>query len=766
MGATIRRREDPRLITGAATYVDDIWLPGMAHMAVLRSPHAHARIARLDLERVKRHPSIVATVSGAEVANLASGVSAEDEDPLPEGGGEESGGGDRPPLAVGVVRYAGEGVAAIVAEDRYTAEDALELIEVEYEPLMPYLDIESPPKEHPDFPVARIDSAGYPVGTSREHGSGDVEAAFARADVILSQRMINQRVVPLPMETRGIVAQFHPPSGELTVHNSTQCAHFVRDALADAIGVSRNKIRVIAPEVGGGFGCKIGKYPEDILACYFARRLGRPVKWIETRSENFLVTVHGRSQLATLELAARSDGKVLGLRFQLMSDTGAYDAGWLCTTTSGMITGCYDIPNVHTHARSILTNKTPLGAYRGAGRPEAAYYIERGMDLLADRLGLDPAEVRRRNFIGPEAFPFKTPDWTVFDSGAYARALDSALDHSEIAELVAERDSARRQGRLFGVGYASYVEVTGFGWETATLTIESDGTAVLYTGISPHGQGQETTFAQIVADVCGLAPGDVTVTYGDTMLGYGAGTMGSRGTSVGGTALHRAATQLRLKMRDIAANRLEASPDDLELVDGAWRVTGVPDRFETVRAVAAAACSASDLTPGMDPGLRATGYFQPEDVTAPFGTHVAVVEVDADTGQVALKRLLTVDDCGTIISPQLVEGQVHGGVMQGVAQALYEEAVYDEQGQLITGSFAGYAIPTIGEAPSVTVTHTHTPSTRNEMGVKGVGEAGSIGSTPAVVNAVMDALSPLGITHLDMPLTPYKVWKAIRSAAG
>ena len=429
-----------------------------------------------------------------------------------------------------------------------------------------------------------------------------------------------------------------------------------------------------------------------------------------------------------------------------------------------MVTGCYDIPNGYTHGKSILTNKTPLGAYRGAGRPEAAYFIERAIDILADKLNLEPAEIRRRNFIADDAFPFKTPDWPVFDSGAYPATMEAALERAELPHMEQVRDKARSEGRLAGIGIASYVEVTGFGWETATVTIESDGTAIAYTGISPHGQGQETTFAQILADQCGLHPNDISVVYGDTQLGYGSGTMGSRGTSVGGTALLRAARQLREKMREIAANRLEAAPDDLELEDGAWRVRGVPNRFETVKAVAKAACSNSDLSPGMEPGLRATGNFAPEDVTAPFGTHVAYVEIDRETGMVELKKLLTVDDCGTIISPQLVEGQVQGGVMQGVAQALHEEVVHDAEGQLLTGTFASYAIPTIGELPPLTVTHTTTPSLRNDLGAKGIGEAGSIGSTPAVTNAVIDALSPLGIIHVDMPLAPHTIWSAINRA--
>jgi carbon-monoxide dehydrogenase large subunit len=765
MGATIRRREDPRLITGSSAYVDDIQLAGMAFMAVLRSPYAHARIVRVNVAAALAAPGVLAAIDGRVVADLKPKQDRAAEDPLEDReGGEESGGGERPSLALDIARFAGEGVAAVVATSRYLAEDALDLIEVEYETLDAYVDSELIPGDDLDFENTKRDDDSRPVGTRRNFSWGNVNQAFDAADVVITQRMVNQRLAPVPMETRGVIAEFHPATRSLTIHTSTQCAQFVRDAIADTFGMPHTRVRVIAPEVGGGFGCKIGKYPEDVLCAYFAMNLGRPVKWIESRSENFLCTVHGRSQYGVISLAAKTDGRITGIDFALRADSGAYDAGWLCGTTAGMITGCYDIPNGRTQTWSILTNKTPLGAYRGAGRPEAAYFIERAMDMLAQELSLNPADIRRRNFISSDAFPYKAPDWPIFDSGNYASTMDVALERAGIQSLIESRDIARQEGNLMGIGFASYVEVTGFGWETATLTIEADGTATVYTGISPHGQGQETTFAQIVADRCGIRPEDVTVIWGDTKLGYGSGTMGSRGTSVGGTALFRAANQLREKMRDIAANRMEAAGDDLELNDDRWTVKGVPSRFELVKAIAKAACSNSDLGPDIEPGLRATGNFAPEDVTAPFGTHVAVVEVDEDTGEVHLRSLLTVDDCGTIISPQLVEGQVHGGAMQGIAQALLEEVVYDDFGQLLTGTFASYAIPTIGEAAPVTVTHTHTASTRNELGVKGIGEAGSIGSTPAVVNAVIDALSPFGITHLDMPLTPERVWTAIRAS--
>jgi carbon-monoxide dehydrogenase large subunit len=733
-------------------------------MAILRCPHAHARIRKLDLSAALSHASVLDAAAGRDVAFLTATGEEEDDQAHKDKGssGEEEGGGERPPLAVDVARYSGEGIAAVVAVDAYAAQDAFDLLDVEWEPLPAYLHVGTTPAFKTDFAGQDADTeGGLPTGSARSYSTGDVEAAFAEAEVVQSYRFVNQRVAPVPMETRGTLCQYSPGTGELTVFTSSQCAQFVRDALADAFHLPFSKVRVIVPDVGGGFGCKIGSYSEDLLAAYFAMRLKRPVKWIETRSENFLTTVHGRDQVARVDLAARRDGLITGIRINLVVDTGAYDAGWLARTTAGMITGCYDVRNLQSEARSVFTHKTPLGAYRGAGRPEAAYFIERSIDCLARHLELDPAEVRRTNFIPPDRFPYKAADWPVFDSGEYGRSLDAALERSGRAELMARRDEARSQGRLVGVGLASYVEVAGFGWDTATLTIESDGTANLYTGISPHGQGQETSFSQIVGDICGIPATDVRVVYGDTALGFGQGTMGSRGTSVGGSAVYRAAVELREKMRSIASNLLEAAPEDLELMEFAWRVVGMPDRFETVRTIAKTAYSDSFAAEGMELGLRATNTFNAEEVTAPFGSHVAMVEVDPDTGAIQVLSFLTVDDCGTIISPQLVEGQVHGGVLQGASQALYEGVEYDPDGQLLTGSLTSYAVPTIGETVDMTVTHTETTSPRNDLGVKGVGEAGTIGSTPAIVNAVVDALSPLGIRTIDMPLSPERVWRTI-----
>jgi aerobic carbon-monoxide dehydrogenase large subunit len=753
MGGTVRRREDPRLITGSATYVDDIQLPAMAFMAVLRCPYPHARVGVIDTSAALGMPGVLGVVTGDEVADLVP----------PQEGLQEGEGGPAPrrPLAVGTALYIGDPVAAVVAGSRAQAEDAIEAIEVDFEPLPSVGDAEQAMEEC--APQVQ-EHAPNNIDAHREFAAGDVDAAFAEADATVSVRMVSQRLVPNPMETRGVVAEYHPGTRSFTIWSSTQAAQFVRDALCAAFSLPHNRVRVICPEVGGGFGCKIGAYPEDVLAAYLARKLGRPIKWIESRSEHFQSTVQGRAQIAYVDLAAKSDGEITGLKLRLIVDSGAYGAGWLAHTTSGMVTGCYDIRNIRSESFTVLTNKTALGAYRGAGRPEAAYYIERAIDVLAAELGMDPADVRRKNFIAPEAFPVHLADWPVFDSGEYANTLDAALERSGYGEMRAEQERLRAQGRLIGIGMASYVEICGFGWETATVRVQEDGTVSIYTGISPHGQGQETTFAQMAADVLGVQPEQVNVVFGDTALGPGGGTMGSRGTAVGGTAMYRAAKMVAEKMRQLAAHMLEASPEDMELGDGAWQVRGVPDRSVSVADIAARAYGGAELPEGMEPALIAVNNFNPEDVTAPFGTHVCMLEVNRDTGRVDILKYVSVDDCGPVISPQLAQGQVHGGLAQGISQALYEEVVYDAEGQLMNGSFMDYAIPTMNELPLYETSHTVTTSPRNELGIKGIGEAATIGSTPATVNAVVDALSPLGIRHLDMPLTPQKLWSAIHQA--
>ncbi|HEY8283666.1 MAG TPA: xanthine dehydrogenase family protein molybdopterin-binding subunit [Chloroflexota bacterium] len=756
IGASIRRREDPRLITGSATYVDDITLPGMLFMAILRSPHAHARIMAIDAEAARACPGVVLVVTGEDLGGLRLG-----------GGGGETEGGQanedseaapsRPILATDVARHAGEPVAVVVAATQELAEDTLALIDVHYDILPAAIDPEAAMR--PDAPLVHPGRQGNVVrgGTVTR---GNAAEAFAAAEVVVSQRIVSQRLAPNPMETRGVVAQYERGSGVCTLWTSTQWAHGVRDELAKLFKLPEGQIRVIAPEVGGGFGCKFGLYPEDALAVWLARRAQRPIKWIETRSESLVATNHGRGQVATISLAAQRDGTVTGLRLTVIGDLGAYGLTFLAGLTAMMITGCYEIPNVESEHLDVYTHKTFLAAYRGAGRPEAAYYVERAIDLLARELRLDPGAVRRKNFIDPSAFPYTTPGGARFDTGDYAVALDAAERAIEYPALLAERDRLRAAGRIAGVGLASYVEICGFGWDIGAVRVAAGGSVTVYTGISPHGQGQETTFAQIVADALGVSPDDVTVVHGDTLMGVGYGTGGSRGTAVGGSAVHKAAGLVREKMRRIAAHLLEASPDDLELEDGAWSVRGVPGRLVSVARIAQAAHDPGKLPEGMDPGLETTASFDPGAVTAPFGTHIAFVEIDRDTGVVSVIRYVAADDCGTIISPVLVDGQVMGGVAQGLAQALFEEIVYDGDGQLMTGTLMDYVVPHAHQIPSVTMVHTHTATPLNPLGVKGIGEAATIGSTPAIVNAIHDALAPHGIRHLDMPLTPEKLWRA------
>jgi carbon-monoxide dehydrogenase large subunit len=761
MGSTIRRREDPRLITGSATYVDDITLPGMLHLAILRSPHAHARITALDVSAARAHPGVAAVVTGEDLGGLMlSGEGSGDLEGAQPSEELAEKAPARPILARRIVRHAGEPVAAVVARSREEAQDALDLIAVEYEPLPAVVDAEAAARE--GAPRVHAARRGNIVDGTR-FTRGDAEAAFAGAEVTVSQRIVSQRMAPNPMEPRGVVAQVERGSGALTLWTSTQLAHGVRNRIVALFKLPESRVRVIAPEVGGAFGCKFGLYPEDALAAWCALRLQQPIKWIETRSESMLATNHGRGQVATISLAATREGAITGLRFKVIADLGAYGGTFLVDITNTMVTGCYDIPNVEAECLGAYTHKTFLASYRGAGRPEAAYYVERAIDLLARDLQMDPAEVRRKNFIPPSRFPYKTPGWATFDTGDYAVALDAAQRAIDYPALLAERDRLRAEGRIVGVGLASYVEICGFGWDTGSVRVEPGGSVTVYTGISPHGQGQETTFAQIVADVLGVDPEAVTVTHGDTQMGMGYGTGGSRGTAIGGAAVYKAAGQVREKMRQIAAHLLEAAPDDLELQSGAWSVQGVPGRAVSVAQIAQAAHTPAKLPQGMDPGLATTAAFDPGGTTAPFGTHIAFVEIARETGVVTVLRYVAADDCGAIISPQLVDGQVLGGVAQGIAQALYEELVYDEHGQLLTGTLMDYHLPRADQLPNATLVHTHTPTPLNPLGVKGIGEAATIGSTPAIVNAVHDALAPFGVRHVDMPLTPQKMWKTLSS---
>jgi carbon-monoxide dehydrogenase large subunit len=762
MGARVKRKEDPRLITGRSTYVDDLRLSDVGHVAIVRSTQGHARILGIDTVAAEGLPGVIAVITSAGLLSLA--------EPMPHGG---EGGGipsgmkpiKTPILATDRVRHVGQAIAVVVATDPYIAQDAADLIEVDYESLPVVADVEA--AIAPGAPEL-YDHVPNNVAFTWRRKTGDADAAFAAADVTVRQRIVSQRVAGIPMETRGVLAQPDALSGGLTVTTSTQNPHTVRTQIADTLGLPEIAVRVVAPEVGGGFGVKISSYPEEIICAALALELGRPIKWIESRRENLLATHHGRAQVATIELAATAEGTITALRLRCLADQGAYPRDPAIPELTGqLIAGVYRFTTVDIEIAAVYTNTMAVGAYRGAGRPEAAYYLERAIDLLAARLHMDPVEIRRRNFIPPEAFPYNTPTGIIYDTGEYAKALDKVLANAGYADLRAEQRRLRAEGRYVGIGVAAYTEICGFGpFDSATVRVEPSGMVTVTTGISPHGQGQETTFAQIVADQLGISMDDIVVVHGDTArTPAGIGTMGSRGLAVGGTALFNALEIVRARAMAIAGHLLEAAPEDIEISASGFGVKGAPARATTLAAIADAAYGDS-LPDELGSGLEATQFFRPRDKTFPFGADIVVVEVDVETGLVALKKYVTVDDCGNVISPMLVEGQVHGGLAQGIGQALFEEVRYDDDGQLLTGSLMDYAVPRADAFPQFETDRTVTTTPLNPLGAKGIGELATIGSTPAVANAVLDALAPFGIAHLDLPLSPQRIWHAVRQAQG
>jgi carbon-monoxide dehydrogenase large subunit len=774
-GAAVKRREDPRLITGGATYVEDIKLLGLTYAAFIRSPYAHARIVKVDTTAAKQQPGVIAVVTGADLVGKIGTIPTAWL--LPNSNLKTPA---HPALASETVRYVGDAVAVVVAETNAQAKDAAALVEVEYAELGVVVDQEKAvengaPLVHEDVPnnlAFRWKVAG-----------GDIDAAFRDAHVVIKQRILNQRLIGTPMETRGSVAQFNPGLKELTMWISAQAPHVHRLLLSGILGVPEHRLRIIAPEVGGGFGVKVPCYIEEAVVGYLAMSLNRPVKWIEERSENYVGTTHGRDHIADFELAATKDGKILGIRGKCFANLGAYlstAAPGVPTILHGLIlSGCYAIAAMDYEVLGVFTNTTPVEAYRGAGRPEATYALERLVDILAAELKLDPLVVRRRNFISASAFPAPVVTGLIYDSGDYDKTLDKALEMVDYPAFRAEQAEARKQGRLLGIGFSTYVEICGLGpssvagavgfqgglYESAVVRVHPTGKVTAFTGASPHGQGSETTFAQIIASELGVPMDDIEIVHGDTaLIPFGLGTYGSRSTAVGGTALLLSARKVREKARLIAAHLMEASPDDIEFVDGRFGVKGVPERSKTIQEVALMAYLAWNMPKDVEPGLEATSFFDPSNFVYPFGCHVAIVEIERATGVVSLVRYVAVDDCGPVINPMIVDGQVHGGIAQGVAQALWERAVYDDNGQLITGSLMDYAVPVAGLFPPFETARTETPTPVNPMGVKGVGETGTIASTPAVMNAVMDALSSAGVKYLDMPATPEKVWRALSAA--
>ena len=757
VGQSVRRVNDRPLITGAGRYVDDVRIPGTLHAVIVRSPYAHADIRGIDVQAASALPGVVTVLTGEDIAGFVQPQVVAGE--LLPGRVLR-----RYPLTTERVRFVGDAVAVVVAEDAYVARDGAALVQVDYQPLPAVVDPEA--ALAPDAP--RL----YPEWDTNEAWrwevqSGDPDGAFARAARVVDVNLRNQRIYAAFIEPRAALADFDPRTGQMTVWASTQVPHTMRTAIAAAIGMPEYDVRVIAPDVGGAFGAKGGVYPEYILTAALAYRLGRPVHWNETRGESFLATNHARDQLQRLRAAVDEQGKVLGLTVDIISNTGAYNAAMVAAQTGRMSTGPYAIRDLRTTVRGVMTNTTPTGAYRGAGRPEAAYMLERLMDAIAHELELDPADVRRRNFIPPDAFPYKGATGVIYDSGNYARTLDEALRRIDYSTVRAEHAAARAAGRVVGLGMAFYCEFAGPGWDSAIVRVQPSGTITVLIGISPHGQGEETTFAQLVADELGVAMEDVVIRASDTAITpQGIGTFGSRGTSVGGSAVLLATRQVRDKARRIAANLLEAAEEDIDFDDGRFTVRGAPDRALTFKQVARAAYNFMGLRGGLEPGLDATSYFMPDGRTFPFGAHVALVEVDPASGVLQILRYLAVDDCGPLLNPMLVEGQVVGGLAQGLGQALQEHIVYDDSGQILTGSFMDYAAPRASQMPPIETAHTVTPSPFNPLGVKGVGEAGTTGGPPALVNAALDALTPLGVTALDMPLTPQSIWSAIQAARG
>jgi carbon-monoxide dehydrogenase large subunit len=737
----------------------------MAHVALVRSPEAHARIVSIDCAEAQDMPGVVAVYTGMDLQDALA--------PLPCVHSIEN--LEEPAhlaVALDIVRYAGDGVAVVVAETAAAAEDAARHVHVEYEPLPVVVDVV-------EATTANSDLVHEDIGTNIAFTSitdvGNVDSTFEDASVVIKQRLVNQRQIPIAMEPRAVVADYDAGYDKLTIWSSTQVPHFVRLLIAAICGHPENRVRVIAPEVGGGFGSKLNFYAEEAIVAYVSKTLCRPVKWNGRRTEDILATIHGRDQICDLEIAADNSGTLLGIRANLYQDLGAYHQ--LLTPvipglTVGMLPGCYTVKNLHVTLRGVFTNKTPTDAYRGAGRPEATFIIERAMDLIARATDKDPVDVRRLNFPGSNDFPFTTATDMEYDSGNYQATLDSLLEMVDYKSLRSDQERRRKADELVGVGLSTYVEVCGMGpsaamtaggWEACELEVRRTGGVIVKTGISPHGQGEETTFAQIVADGLGITPEQVDVLHGDTdTTEQGIGTFGSRGQAVGGAALSLCVETIREKARRIAGHLLEASETDILFEEGKLFPKGVPAKALEFQEIVDAAYVASALPPEIEPGLSATHFFDPPNFTFPFGAHLAIVVIDKETGEVNIERYVAVDDCGRIINPMIVAGQLHGGIAQGIAQALYEEAVYDDNGQLSTGSLMDYAVPKAAWIPTFELGHTETLTPVNPLGAKGVGEAGTIASSAAVINAVVDALSPFDVAHLDMPASPQNVWRAIK----
>lgn len=782
VGASMKRREDPRFIQGKGKYVGNIQLPGMAYAAIKRSPYAHAKIVSIDTSAAESAPGVIAVYTGQDlidggVGKLPCGWVVPD-CKIP----------DRwPIMPVGdKVRHVGDSVAVVVAESAYQAEDALDLIDVTYEPLPAVVDAKKAMEPgqvtlHDDIPnnVSYI----WPLGDKEA-----TERALQSAAHVIELDLINQRLIPNAMEPRATVAQWTASTEEMVVWTTSQNPHPIRLLLsAFTLGIPEHKLRVISPDVGGGFGSKIFHYPEEVIVPWVSRAINRPVKWVSSRSEAFMTDSQGRDHVTSCKMALDADGKIIGLWVETWADHGAYlstfaplipTAFYLC-----LLSGLYKIPNIYGVTYATLTNTVPVDAYRGAGRPEASYLVERLVDLAARKLGMDPVEFRRKNFIQPDEFPYQTPVAMIYDSGDYDKLFNVAVETADYAALRAEQAAAREQGRLVGIGVAGCIEASGPApskiagalgsavgfWESGVIRVHPSGKVTVLTGSHTHGQGHETSFAQIVADELGVAFDDVEIVHGDTgLVPFGMGTYGSRSAAVGGSALMMSAEKIRKKLLKIAAHQLEVAEEDLvyDRNDGSIYVNGSPDQRKSFAELSFAAYTAHNLPDGLEPGLEETSFYDPANFTFPNSAHICQVEVDRETGEITIQRYIAVDDVGKVINPLLVEGQIIGGIAQGVGQALWEHGIYDENGQLITGSFMDYAMPRADGFPMIKAARSETPSPHNPLGVKGAGEMGTIAATITVVNAVMDALAPLGVTHIDMPLTSERIWKAIHGQNG
>jgi len=773
IGSPVARKEDPELLTGQARFVDDIAITGMVWMAVVRSPYAHARIASVDLAAARKAEGVVAAFSGADLADQWAGGL-----PCAWPVTEDIKLATHWPLAVDKARYAGDGVAVVIAESRALAKDAAELVQVEYEPLPAVSDVEAALGD--DAPILHDD-----LGTNHCYTwkleAGESERLFAEAAVTVKERYYQNRLIPNAIEPRGVIVQPVPTQGEYTMWSATQIPHILRTTLTLVTGISEAKLRIIAPDVGGGFGSKLNVYAEEALCLALARKLGRPIKWIEERSEAYVATIHGRDVVQEIELAATADGTITAVRVRLTAAMGAY----LQLVTPGipilgawLYGGCYAVQGYDFECVGVYTNTTPTDAYRGAGRPEATYAIERAVDALARKIDVDPVELRRKNFI--REFPATIAAGLTIDAGDYDASLDKALAIVDYEAVRAEQSERRERGapKQLGIGFSTYVEMCGLapsrilgairyvagGWDAATIRFLPTGTVQAIIGTSPHGQGHVTTFSQLVADRLGVPLESVEVIHGDTMVSpLGMDTYGSRSLTVGGVSLWQAADKVVAKAKEIVAHQFEVDAADLREAAGTFTLAGT-DKTMTVGEAAFAAWTAHNLPDGMEPGLEASAVYDPANFSWPGGTHIAIVEVDTETGSVDLRRYVAVDDLGVVVNPTIVDGQVAGGIAQGVAQALFEEAVYDDEANLLTSNMVTYLVPSAVELPMFEIDRTETRATDNPLGVKGVGETGTIASPAAVMNALADALSPFGIYDIAMPATPERVWRALEEA--